>query len=167
MFHVTPVKETPVVGTLNDIANPTIEYRTPYELYHGSTYKILVSTEASADDELLDQEPATPGRQPFTSTFTTHFDPHNQNCAGEVPCTSTPMPITWCSQQGTICPAGLACDLASRTCLPTQCPARCTPGHVCDPARKTCVVDCRLYDGSSGCPTGVCQADGLCASSGS
>jgi len=121
-----------------------------------STFHVRIESKArDTSGRPLDQVPLQAGNQAFKSTFT--LGPQMAR-----PATTE---LAWCDNGGSKCSPGLACDTASKDCLPTGCPASCASLQVCDPSLGACVDDCRLHGTYGGCPAArpVCQKSGLCA----
>jgi hypothetical protein len=160
----TPIPPKAIAISVNPGDGDRLEDQTElrYRLAEGldaGQYRVRVSSDAlDASGRRLNQAPMQSTPQPFASGFSTSSEVQpatacNPDC-----------PSQWCSEGGKLCPAGLACDLAGRSCVPQGCPDECPLTTVCDPARRSCVPDCRPNGASAGCAAGkVCAPSGLCA----
>jgi len=124
------------------------------------TYRVRVGQAAlDTSGRPLDQVPMQPGNQPFQSSFTVRDGAQAASTCAD-PCPRA------CAHGGSECPEGLRCDTASRSCVPRQCPGRCSDGlSVCDPVLVACVEDCRRFGSYGGCPASKqhCEvATGFC-----
>ena len=122
-------------------------------------YRVRVTAEVKDSDGLaLDQEPGVAGHQHFVQEFSVIS---GGDC--------TTYPYRWCHETGAVleCPdfrgGRLRCE--DGQCVLHDCGGDvCQEGFVCHTTSAACVVDCRVYGGTEGCPTeSLCnQNTGLC-----
>jgi hypothetical protein len=152
-FQVFPLEDMPTFAW----------YRLAAPLEPGR-YWVVVETDARDDtpeQRQLDQEPKTPGNQPYILEFRVAEDDRAESVANQ-PAANRPMtqdewspmagggttgadakePETSCQRDGqTPCPDGTRCDDDIALCLPLACPDDCGAGFVCHPTWNLCVLD--------------------------